>query len=101
MRNATRKSIYRSFLAGIRRSKQPERRQCQRDHQRTASDSSSLSRVAPLATADEDECNVEGVVVKAVAGGGEASWFMRHQPLPRFRSIDPRAPATAGLDKVC
>ncbi|VDK35480.1 unnamed protein product [Taenia asiatica] len=97
--NATRKSIYRSFLAGIRRSKQPERRQCQRDHQRTASGSSSLSRVAPLAAADEDECNEEDVVVKAVAGGGGASWLMCHQPLPRFRSIDPRAPSSAGLDK--
>ncbi|EUB63999.1 Protein ECT2 [Echinococcus granulosus] len=103
--NATRKSIYHSFLAGIRRSKLPERKhqhqrqQCQRNQQHTAPNSGSLSRVAPLATADEDECNEEDVVVKDVSGGGKASWLMRHQPPPRFRSVDLRTPGTASLDK--
>ncbi|VDM17680.1 unnamed protein product [Hydatigera taeniaeformis] len=92
--NATRKSIYRSFLAGIRRSKRSERRQGQRDQQRTASTSSSMSRVAPLATADEDEGNEDNAVVRTLSGRGATCWLV-----PRFRSVDPRIPGTAGLDK--
>lgn len=38
-------------------------------------------------------------MVKDVSGGGKASWLMRHQPPPRFRSVDLRTPGTASLDK--
>uniref|UniRef100_A0A5K3FM54 DH domain-containing protein n=1 Tax=Mesocestoides corti TaxID=53468 RepID=A0A5K3FM54_MESCO len=84
--NATRKSICRSFLVGMRRPKEP-------GQHRNSAASSSMSRVAPLARVDDDEA------------GGSSQDCLSRRHLPRLHSADSKTPSNAcglstpGLDK--